>query len=91
LKKFNILSIIINKVKLKLSLCRYEGGVEVYLHLFLILALDVPVASPPGKCPPLNWRLGGPQRWCRHLGEAKNVRAQPGIKPQNVQPIALLT
>ena len=72
---------------------RHRGGVEVYLHLFLLSALDVPVASPPGKhCQyPLNWRLGGPQRWCIHLGEAKNVWAQPGIKPQIIQPIALST
>jgi len=31
--------------------------VEVYLHLFLISALDVPVASPPGKCPLLPTEL----------------------------------
>jgi len=72
----------------------HGGGVEIYLHLFLISALDVPVASPPKvnfRHYSLNWRLGGPQRWCRHLEEAKNVWAQPGIKPQNVQPIALST
>jgi hypothetical protein len=36
---------------------RHTGGVELHLHLFLILALDVSVASPPGKLPSLPTEL----------------------------------
>jgi len=57
-----------------------HGGVEVYPHIFLTLALDrgewsasCPVHFIPRETPPyqVDMKFGGPQSWSGHGGEEK--------------------
>jgi hypothetical protein len=70
-------------------------GVEVSLHVFLILALDGGEwsASRPGRFIPeknhryqLGRRLGGPQSRFDHGGKEKNSQHLPGIETRSSSP-----
>jgi len=71
------------------------GGVEAYVYVFLILALDGGVVSfrlrllyPRGKSPrcALSRRLGGPQSRSGRGGEEKNFVIPPGIELRSSSP-----
>jgi hypothetical protein len=65
-----------------------HGGVEVYVHSFFILEMDVgnqlysPVALPPWKCFSVSCQhaTGGSESWSRYYAE-KNLSPSPRIKP----------
>lgn len=77
-----------------MSLCipwRHTKGVNVYLHLFLVMALDGDEWSAlcfshfmPGKTVPsiLDWRLGHPQSQCGHFEEEKNLLSCQDLNPR---------
>jgi hypothetical protein len=71
--------------------------VDLWLHSFLALALDVGECSTsrrgcfsPGKNPGTHWigRLGGPQSRSWSFGEEKNLILPPGCEPRTVQSVA---
>jgi len=76
--------------------CGDSTEVQVYLHLFLTLALH---GSEWSSCTgyfttekepwyPLNIRLGGPLSLSGHFGKEKHFFSMPGFEPQIIQPVA---
>jgi len=69
-----------------------NGGVELYLHLFLTLALGLSgsyhtlAILPPGKEPPVHIKVDGPESHIRCYGEEKNLLSLLGIKLQIISP-----
>jgi len=69
-----------------------QGGIQVYLHSFLNLALDGGEGSISrfGRfIPGGHLRLGGPQSQSRRFGEENNFLPLVGIRTRTVQPARL--